>query len=264
MAFIEFEKSIRDVEWSMHRLHSHAHYEIYFLSSGSRTFYLANALLTLTAPAVLVIPPHVLHKTEGGAFTRYNVNVATSYLDDYQKEILNKKALSVTRPTNSQADALRQLLDNAAGVDRRKKHSEYVLRALLTNVAFMLDGFDVLATKPNKMTADFVPDTVLKVIKYMEENCPEKITLDDLSARFFTAKTTLIYNFNKYLGCSPMDFLLNIRLNKAKEMLANSNESIAIVAERCGFSSANYFGLIFKEKEGLSPLNYRKNQKNKI
>ena len=66
MAYIEFEKSVRAAEWSMHRLHSHAHYEIYFLSQGSRSFYLANALLTLNAPAVLVIPPHVMHKTEGG------------------------------------------------------------------------------------------------------------------------------------------------------------------------------------------------------
>ena len=263
MAYIEFEKSIRDVEWSMHRLHSHTHYEIYYLSKGSRSFYLANALMTVTAPAILVIPPHVLHKTEGGGFERYNVNVSPSYLDEYQREILNKTALSITRPTAQEAEAFKQLLEDAITIDRRKKHGEYVLRSLLTHAVFMINSFDVLASKPTKLTASVVPSTVLKVIRYLEEDFHEKITLDDLSHKFFIAKTTLIYNFNKYLSCSPMDFLLNIRLTKAKEMLTSSSDSIGKISEQCGFSSANYFGLIFKEKEGLSPLNYRKLQRNK-
>lgn len=264
MAYIEFEKSVRDTEWSMHRLHSHSHYEIYFLSKGSRSFYLANALLTLTAPAVLVIPPHVMHKTEGGAFERYNVNVAPTYMDEYQREILNKTSLTVTRPTEDEAIALVKLLSDAMAVDRRKKHSEYVLRALLTHTVFMLNRFNVLANKPTTLTASAVPPIVLKVIRHLEERFAEKITLDGLAQEFFTAKTTLIYNFKKYLSCSPMDFLLNIRLTKAKEMLTNTRLNVGEISERCGFSSANYFGLIFKEKEGLSPLNYRKVQLNKF
>ena len=85
-----------------------------------------------------------------------------------------------------------------------------------------------------------------------------------LADRFFVSKATLIYNFNKYASCSPMDFLLNVRLTKAKDMLINSGKSVGEISDECGFSSANYFGLIFKKKEGLSPLQYRKNQRSKV
>ena len=50
-----------------------------------------------------------------------------------------------------------------------------------------------------------------------------------------------------------MDFLLNLRLEKAKEALETTNKSICQIAEECGFRSANYFSLIFKRKEQLSP-----------
>ena len=229
MAYIEFEKSVREKEWSMHKLHSHAHYEIYFLSKGSRTFYLANALLTLRAPAVMVIPPNVMHKTEGGGFERYNINVSLSYLDEFQKESLNKLSLHILKPTDDEAKMLLKLVDDAMSMDRRKKYADSILHSLLTHAVFMFSKFSVLANKPTKLTA----------------------------------KTTLIYNFNKYLGCSPMEFLLHTRLTKAKEMLASGRYNVGEVSDKCGFSSANYFGLIFKEKEGLSPLNYRKVQRDK-
>ena len=92
MSFIEFEKSIRQNDWSMHDLHTHPHYEIYFLTKGSREFFLADALYKVTAPVLVVIPPYVMHKTEGGPFERYNVNVSADFLDPFQKETLDKCA----------------------------------------------------------------------------------------------------------------------------------------------------------------------------
>ena len=90
MSFLEIEKSARLDEWSMQDLHSHPHHEIYYLSKGNRKFLLSNALYNIQAPAIIVIPPHVMHKTEGDAFERYNINVAPSYLDAFQAETLEK------------------------------------------------------------------------------------------------------------------------------------------------------------------------------
>ena len=59
---------------------------------------------------------------------------------------------------------------------------------------------------------------------------------------------------------SPIDFLVDVRLTKAKQMLVSTKKGLEEIAYLNGFSSANYFGLIFKKREGLSPLNYRKNQ----
>ena len=49
-----------------------------------------------------------------------------------------------------------------------------------------------------------------------------------------------------------------------KELLIKTKKSVNEISELCGFSSANYFGLIFKQKEKLSPLSYRKYQNTKL
>ena len=108
-----------------------------------------------------------------------------------------------------------------------------------------------------------LPPLVLKVLDYLYSHYQESQSLDSLAAQFFVSKATILYNFKRYLHTSPMDFLLNLRLEKAKEALETTNKSICQIAEECGFRSANYFSLIFKRKEQLSPLHYRKHQRAK-
>ena len=262
MSFIEIEKSVRENEWSMQELHSHAHYEIYFLSKGTRSFFLSNALYKVTAPIVIIIPPHVMHKTEGGAFERYNFNVDAAYLDPYQKEVLETQALRIIKPSPTQAEQLTALLDNAILATNRQKHAAHVTRALFSYCVYLLECLqDTLM--PSAATQSDIPPLVLKIIDFLHVHYAEKLTLQSISNKFFVSKATLLYNFKKYTNCSPIDFLLNIRLTKAKEWLSKSELSVNEVAERCGFLSANYFGLIFKQKEGISPLRYRKHQREK-
>jgi transcriptional regulator GlxA family with amidase domain len=51
---------------------------------------------------------------------------------------------------------------------------------------------------------------------------------------------------------------MGARQARAKNLLVTTDLSMDEIAERCGYSSANYFSLIFKKNVGLSPLNYRK------
>lgn len=65
--------------------------------------------------------------------------------------------------------------------------------------------------------------------------------------------------FQDYYGMSPQAYLMNIRIEKAKEFLTNYSLSIAEVSQLTGYSDAFYFSRIFKRKTGLSPQQYRKN-----
>ena len=264
MKFIEIEKDVKKKEWSMIDLHSHPHYEIYFLQKGSRTFFLSNALYKLTAPVMIIIPPHVLHKTEGGVFERCNINVSDSYLDDFQKHVLSENALSVIKLDSKQSSALTSVFNKLISVDKRKKFSENILNTLFSYAIFLISDLQKTTFEPNAAEAQPVPPLILKIIDYLNTNFADKITLTNISKNFFISKGTLIYNFNKFLGCSPIDYLLNIRITKAKELLINTKKSVNEISELCGFSSANYFGLIFKHKENLSPLTYRKYQRAKL
>ena len=259
MAFIETEKSVHTNAWSMQNLHSHPHYEIYFLKSGERSFFLSNALLKLNAPIILIIPPHVLHKTEGGAFERYNINVSPNYLDDYQKEILQEKSLLILRPTSLEMQRFVEHLEYSIQ-EKNNKHRKDITRAIFSYLVFLLDKLPQDNLPPKATTKDSTPPLILKIIDFLNEHYKEKLTLESIAEYFFLSKTALSYTFKKYMDCTLINFLLSIRITKAKEFLLNTKKSVEKIAELCGFSSANYFGLIFTQKENLSPAHYRKSQ----
>ncbi|MEE1198283.1 MAG: helix-turn-helix transcriptional regulator [Acutalibacteraceae bacterium] len=60
---------------------------------------------------------------------------------------------------------------------------------------------------------------------------------------------------------SPIQFILKIRIERAKELLDFTDKSIADIAESSGFQDQNYFARIFKKQVGLSPTQYRKSEK---
>ena len=246
----------------MNLLHSHAHYEIYFLVDGERTLLLSNALYRLTSPAIIVIPPHVSHKTEGGPFERYNVNADSGYLDAFQKETLDTIALDVLTPTAEQADEIFSLLKRASELSDTR-HREHIERAIFSYTVLLLSELK-RERQPSAPDGAPLPPLVLKVIDYFNSNYASQISLDSVANEFFVSKGTVIYNFDKYLGISPMDYLLGIRLSRAKHLLSNTNDRVEDIAISCGFSSANYFGLIFKRKTGLSPSAYRRYEFDKL
>jgi AraC-like DNA-binding protein len=100
-----------------------------------------------------------------------------------------------------------------------------------------------------------------EIYLYIGDNYEIKLTLDELSKRFFISKSRLSHEFKKEYGISPIDYLIGIRLEKAKALLLKTDKSIVDIAFKCGFSSSNYFSDHFKKRYGESPTSYRKNKK---
>lgn len=262
-SFIEVEKVISTQASKVHPIHSHKHYEIYFLTKGTRRLLFANSLYSVDAPAIVIIPPQRLHATEGGPFERYNVDASEYALDPFQLDIIEDKQLRLLKPTDKQAQVLIDLLEEIKQIDPLKKHSNIAFNTLFSYYLYLIGKLEEDPENIIVHKSEFVPSLVLNIISYLKENFREAITLDSLSKRFSVSKATLIYNFNKYLHSSPVDYLINIRIQQAKAALTETNKNLSEIAECCGFSNANYFSLMFKRKVGMSPANYRKYQREK-
>ena len=63
---------------------------------------------------------------------------------------------------------------------------------------------------------------------------------------------------NGITGYSTISYVLQVKLNKAKKMLSDTNISITEVSDACGFNDASYFSRVFKKEFGLSPSQYQK------
>lgn len=97
--------------------------------------------------------------------------------------------------------------------------------------------------------------------QYMDENYSQKIKLDDLASLAFMNKFYLVHEFKKYIGKTPINYLVDRRVDASKELLATTNLSIEKIAEKVGFSSQSYFNQVFKKKLGTSPTQYRRSAK---
>ena len=100
-------------------------------------------------------------------------------------------------------------------------------------------------------------EMVKQIRKRLEENYASDITLSQLAEKYSVSQAHLSREFKKYTNCSPIEYLVFCRIRKAKELLVNTEWSIARIAEQCGFQTASYFYVAFKKREQMTPKDYR-------
>ena len=64
--------------------------------------------------------------------------------------------------------------------------------------------------------------------------------------------------FTKHFGISPKQFIIDLRIQRAKQMLAEGALSISVISEKCGFSNPYHFCRLFKQRTGTTPSKYQK------
>ena len=99
--------------------------------------------------------------------------------------------------------------------------------------------------------------SVLPVKAYLDAHYAEKISLDDLSARFYVNKFYLTRVFKEQYGQTINAYLLGLRITKAKQLLRFTEKSVEEIGLECGLGALHYFSRVFKEVEGMAPSRYR-------
>lgn len=96
-----------------------------------------------------------------------------------------------------------------------------------------------------------------KIRDFITQNAFDNISLTDLAKLIYRSESQVSRIFKEAYATTPYKFLLECKMNHAKNMLLSSNMSIKEIAEILSFSDEHYFSNIFKEKIGVSPKNYR-------
>lgn len=107
------------------------------------------------------------------------------------------------------------------------------------------------------MNNDYL-ERINKVIKYIEENYAEKISLDSLAEASHFSKYHFSRIFTSIMGETPISFVTKIRLQKAILELKETTKSIADIANGCGFESISTFNASFKKYYQTTPSDWRK------
>lgn len=99
---------------------------------------------------------------------------------------------------------------------------------------------------------------IYNVVNYIN-SCDKLITLKDISQKFFYDYNYISRNFKKLMNVSLRDYLYDIRLEKAKQLLETTDKSITEISESLGYSCIHSFSRSFKQKFGISPEKYKSN-----
>lgn len=92
-----------------------------------------------------------------------------------------------------------------------------------------------------------------KMLTFIYGHYAEAVTLEDIANAANISRSEAGRCFNTYMGCSPVDALIQFRLQTAYRLLREKTLTLQEISSACGFNSANYFSRKFKQTYGFSP-----------
>ncbi|WP_099468509.1 helix-turn-helix domain-containing protein [Konateibacter massiliensis] len=116
----------------------------------------------------------------------------------------------------------------------------------------------LIQTATKEASLLFVPDSVKLVKKYIDRNFHTKIVLEDLEKELGMSKFHISKEFKKYTGTTVGEYILSNRLSSAKELLKYSDLPISEISFRIGINNVSHFINLFKSREKVTPLAFRK------
>jgi two-component system response regulator YesN len=234
----------------------------------------------------------IIQYSDLNSFFRYD---DYSTLDNYQKQLLesiksgNEELVKVTTQnisryvnTNnisisylknfyySTLSSINNIRISVLAIDTDKKHEEGRDIASLLQLIEKCDCADELnslleevsvriASKVNNFNNKSLKLILRKAIDYIHEHYNEQVTLNEVAENIYVSTFYISRMFKKELGKSFIDYLNDVRIEKAKELLKDVKYKTYEVAEMVGISDPHYFSKIFKKYSGMTPSEYREN-----
>lgn len=134
--------------------------------------------------------------------------------------------------------------------------SENLIYANLTLYYFIANF--LFPKKNTELIATRNPDLTDEIIDYMKTNLSQKLTIEDLAIKFNYSVSHFQNLFRKKTGISAIDYYIQLKMQKACQLLALTDLRIKAVASNIGYSDPYYFSRIFNKVMGMSPMVYRK------
>lgn len=236
--------------------HAHSFMELFFVIDGAGLFEIDGQSFPIHKNDLIILAPNVLH-------TEYsNEKSPLSYivLDVNAMEIGGGDGASYYVYNISEYKEQIRFCFKTILSEARYQPADY--EQICHNLFLSLIGYISRVTHKELIFASASKQKISKecrfIEQYINEHYAENITLDKLSELTYLNKYYLTHLFREYRGESPISYLINLRIKRAKFLLKTTNITIAQIAIATGFSSTSYFSQLFHKKVGESPNRYRK------
>lgn len=137
-----------------------------------------------------------------------------------------------------------------------KEHYQEVLEMHLRQIFISIHRY---LTTDDGIGNSQIVEAIDKCRTYFNEHYNEEICIEEYAVSQGMSTSWFIRNFKQYVGVTPMQYILSIRIKNAEELLKNPQYNISEISQIVGYDNPLYFSRVFKKAKGLSPSDYRKN-----
>ncbi|OAB47598.1 AraC family transcriptional regulator [Paenibacillus antarcticus] len=248
-------------------LHYHDAYEILYLISGELYYYIENQSYQIVSGSLLLIrmsDAHKLLNPNGAIFERVTLLFQEEYIcellageSDFDPLISFRYGSSVVRLRGSEQGFVEAIFDKMI-VEQATKLPEtnLYLKIILIELLIFIQR-KRSSGQHAQLSTDKVHQQISRVVHYINHHFDQRLTLEDISNRFYLSTSHLSRSFKESTGFTFIEYVNNVRVKRACYLLKESKLSVTEIAERVGFESSTHFGRRFKSIVGHAPLKFR-------
>ncbi|MEG6523031.1 AraC family transcriptional regulator [Desulfotomaculum sp. 1211_IL3151] len=187
------------------------------------------------------------------------IMVDKTFMDNLTYSIIGKTGLAMSDSPFNQDAELKFLIDTFIKESKMMQVGyDFILQSLSTQILVKLIRHfkGMLPAKIEKKQTILTSNHINKVIEMIREYYNRNFSLGDLAREANLSPYHFIRAFKNQTGKTPYDYLINIRIEKAKELM-HLNLNITDICLLCGFNNHSHFTTVFKKKVGVTPTEYR-------
>lgn len=256
-------------KWSKFEdFHTHDCYEFYYLLEGDLTFYIGEEEYRMKKGSLAMLPPGLHHKSKPNSdpkhrrillyvketFVKEFIDLNPEFMDCFNKPHIQLMKIQQKRIEN--------LLDQVMNEYYRDDESRdmVIVKSLLGLILSYINRYN--SENENFSTAisegNLPSGKITEAVKHINEFYGDDITLASTAQALGINPSYLSRSFKSAMSCNFSDYLTNVRINHAVNLLLNSDKNITEIAFEVGYNSSNHFCKAFRKVMGISPLRYRK------
>lgn len=264
--------------WVVHReaglhparlFHDHEYSEIALIISGSARHILESENIPIEAGDLLVIHPgasHAYDHTENMEIINLvydRTKISLPILDGYSMPLFRIFFPGHGKQQNSAKPVAHLEGQNLQETVRMIRRLEDELKNCWPgNLFYSLALFMEILVRISRISGYKIPEQrvhflIGDAVSYMNRSFADAVQVEELARIAHMSQRSFHRHFRETVGCSPVDYLMQIRLQHASDLLINSNSTISEIAARCGFYDSNYFCKKFRKAFATTPRTFR-------
>ena len=251
------------IEWHWHR-----EFEFLYVESGQIICGIGEKQIILSEGDAIFINSKILHRfyaSSGGVIPNFvcmpefiapeNSLVYKKYILPIISSNMSFQCFQIAEPWQAR---IIQIMIKIMETQENEIIRELSTLALLQNLWLIFYENVKLSDKEKMQTVDEAAQKrVQLMMQYIHENYKHGLSLNEIASHIGVSKSTALHLFQRFLHTTPVNYLIEYRLQAASRLLKNTNKKVKTIAYESGFHNVDYFCRLFKNRYHVTPSEYR-------